>query len=82
LRKILGLAFLAVALAFVSVQGASLVRSPQAPAPMQGETVAGTEIRYQATQSTTMSTHENLFAVVFGPLGVAALCYLFVRRRA
>jgi hypothetical protein len=81
LRRILGLAFLAAALAFVAVQGASLVRSPTVPAPMLGETVAETGIRYQATQSTTVPTYENLFAVVFGPLGVAALCYLFVRRR-
>jgi hypothetical protein len=81
LRKILGLAFLAVALAFVAVQGTSLVRSPPAPAVMKGETVAETGVRYQATQSTTVSTHENLLVVVLGPLGIAALCYLFVKRR-
>ena len=82
MRNVLGLAFLAVALAFVAVQGASLIQSPPVAAVMKGETVAETDIRYQATQSTSVSTHENLLAVVFGPLAIAALCYLFVRRRA
>ena len=82
MRNVLGLAFLAVALAFVAVQGASLVQSPPAAAVMKGETVAETDVRYQATQSTTVSTRQNLLAVVFGPLAIAALCYLFVRKRA
>jgi hypothetical protein len=82
LRNVLGLAFLAVALAFVAVQGASLVQSPPAATVMKGETVAETDVRYQATQSTTVSTRQNLLAVVFGPLAIAALCYLFVRKRA
>jgi hypothetical protein len=82
LRNSLGLAFLALVLAFVAVQGASLVQSPPAPAPLlKGESVAETAIRYQATQSASLSTRESLPTVVLGPLVIAALCYLFVRKR-
>jgi hypothetical protein len=82
LRNVLGLAFVALVLAFVAVQGASLVQSPPAPAFLKGESVAETDVRYQATQSTSVSIRENFPTVVFGPLVIAALCFLFARRRA
>lgn len=82
MRNVLGLAFVALVLAFVAVQGASLVQSPPAPAVLKGESVAETDVRYQATQSALVSVRENFPTVVFGPLVIAALCFLFVRRRA
>jgi len=81
LRNVLGLAFLALVLAFVAVQGASLVQTPPAPAMLKGASVAETGVRYQANQSTPVSMLESFPIVVFGPLVMAALCYLFVRRR-
>jgi hypothetical protein len=80
LRNVIGLAFLAVVLAFVAVQGASLVQSPTAAA-VKGETVAETDARYEATQSSAPSVRESFPMIVFGPLVIAALCYLFVRKR-
>jgi hypothetical protein len=86
LRNVLGLAFLALVLAFVAVQGASLMQIPPAATLLKGESVqppvAPTAVRYQATPSTPLSIRESLLTVVFGPLVIAALCYLFVRKRA
>ena len=80
MRNVIGLAFLALVLAFVAVQGASLVQSPTAAA-VKGETVAETDARYEATQSSAPSVRESFPMIVFGPLVIAALCYLFVRKR-
>ena len=80
MRNVIGLAFLALVLAFVAVQGASLVQSPTAAA-VKGETVAETDARYEATQSPAPSVRESFPMIVFGPLVIAALCYLFVRKR-
>ena len=82
MRNIIGLAFLALVLAFLAVQGASLVQSPTAAAVLKGETVAQTDARYEATQPPAPSAGEGFPMIVFGPLVIAALCYLFVRRRA
>jgi hypothetical protein len=82
LRNVLGLAFFALVLAFVAVQGASLVQSPPAPAPLlKGESVAETAVRNPAAYSTSLSTRESLPTAVLGPLVIASLCYLFMRRR-
>ena len=81
MRNVIGLAFLALVLAFVAVQGASLVQSPPAAAVLKGEKVAETDARYEATQSPAPSAHESFPMIVFGPLVIAAVCYLFVRRR-
>jgi hypothetical protein len=81
LRNVIGLAFLALVLAFLAVQGASLVQSPTAAAVLKGETVAETDARYEATQSPAPSVRESFPMIVFGPLVIAALCYLFVRKR-
>ena len=81
MRKVIGLAFLALVLAFVVVQGASLVQRPPAPAVLKGETVAETDVRYEATQPPSASLHESFPTIVFGPLVIAALCYLLVRKR-
>ena len=82
MRNVIGLAFLALVLAFLAVQGASLVQSPPAATMLKGETVAETDARYQATQQPAPSVGESFPMIVFGPLVIAALCYLFVRRRA
>lgn len=80
MRNVIGLAFLALVLAFVAVQGASLVQSPTAAA-VKGATLAETDARHEATQSPAPSVRESFPMIVFGPLVIAALCYLFVRKR-
>ncbi len=82
MRNVIGAALLALVLAFVTVQGASLVQSPTAAAVLKGETVAETDARHEPTQSPAPSVRESFPMIVFGPLIIAALCYLFVRRRA
>ena len=82
MRNVLGLAFLALVLAFVAVQGANLVQRPPAPAMLKGESVAETEVRDHANQSAPASILGSFPTAVFGALTMAALCYLFVRRRA
>jgi hypothetical protein len=82
LRNIIGAAFLALVLAFVAVQGASLVQTPPAPALLKGQSVAETEARYEATQPPSPSIHESFPIIVLGPLVIAALCYLLARKRA
>jgi hypothetical protein len=82
LRNILGLTFLALLLAFATVQGASLVQGPPAPAPLlKGESVAETAVRNPPAQSISLPIRENFPTVLLGPLVIAALCYLFMRRR-
>jgi hypothetical protein len=82
LRNILGLAFLALVLAFVAVQSASFVQSPSAPAPLlKGASVAETAARNPPPQSAPLSIRESFLTVVLGPLVIAAVCYLFMRKR-
>jgi len=82
LRNVIGLAILALVLAFVAVQGASLVQNPTAPTMLKGQSVAETDVRYQATQPPSPSLGESFPTILFAPLVIAALCYLLVRRRA
>jgi hypothetical protein len=82
LRNVIALAFLALVLAFVAVEGASLVQAPSAPAALKGQSVVETGARFEATRPPSPSTSENFPVILFGPLGVAALCYLLARKRA
>jgi hypothetical protein len=82
LRNVIGLAALALVLAFVAVQGASLVQSPPVPAMLKGQSVAETGVRYQATQPPSPSLGESFPTIVLAPLVIAALCYLLVRKKA
>jgi hypothetical protein len=82
LRNTLALTFLALVLAFAAVQGANFIQSPPAPPPLlKGASVAKTAVRNPAAQAVSPSTRESVPAVVLGPLVIAALCYLFMRKR-
>lgn len=80
MRKELSLAIVALVLAFMAVQSASLLQNPPA-AVMKGESVAETTARLQAGQPVSVSLRENLATMVLGPLAIAAFCYLFARKK-
>lgn len=80
MRKELSLAIVALVLAFMAVQSASLLHNPPA-AVMKGESVAETTARLQAGQPVSVSLRENLATMVLGPLAIAAFCYLFARKK-
>jgi hypothetical protein len=82
LRNIIALAFLALVLAFVAVEGASLVQAPLAPAALKGQSVAETDARFEATQPPSPSVSESLPVILLGPLVIATICYLLARKRA
>jgi len=82
LRNTVALVFLALVLAFVVVEGASLVQTPLAPTALKGQSVAGTEARFEATQPPSPSVSEGFPLILVGPLVIAALGYLVARKRA
>lgn len=79
-RKELASAVVALALAFLAVQSASILQSPPAAPVVKGEFATEQAVRPQAGQPSPSSWAEMLPAVVFVPLAIAAACYLFVRR--
>ena len=82
MKNVIGLAILALVLAFVAVQGASLVQNPPASTMLKGQSVAETDVHYQATRPPSPSLGESFPTIVLAPLVIAALCYLLVRKRA
>ena len=82
MKNVIGLAILALVLAFVAVQGASLVQNPPASTMLKGQSVAETDVRYQATGPPSPSLAESFPTILLAPLVIAALCYLLVRKRA
>jgi hypothetical protein len=82
LRNIIALAFLAVVLAFVAVEGASLVQAPSAPVALKGQSVSETNARFEATRPPSPSVSESFPVILLGSLVIAALCYLLARKRA
>ena len=81
MKNTLGLAILAVVLAFVIVQGVSLVRSPPAAAVLKEETTTEPDVRSEGTRSSSRSASENFLMIMLGPLVIATACYLLARRR-
>lgn len=81
LRKELSLAIIAIVLALIAVQSASLLQNPPAAALMKGASVPETSARLQIDQSTYPSLNQAVSWVVLGPLAIAALCYLLARKR-
>lgn len=81
LRKELSLAIIAIVLALIAVQSASLLQNPPAAALMKGAFVPETSARLQIDQSTYPSLNQAVSWVVLGPLAIAALCYLLARKR-
>lgn len=81
MRKELSLVIVAVALALIAVQSASLLQSPPAAALMKGQSVMETTASLRIDQSTSVSLSQTIAWVVIGPLAIAALCYLFVRKK-
>jgi hypothetical protein len=82
LRDILALVFLALVLAFVAVEGASLVQTPLGPTALKGQSVAETEARFEATRPPSPSVTQGFPLILLGPLVIATLCYLVARKRA
>ncbi len=87
MRKELSLAIIAIVLALIAVQSASLLQNPSAAALVKGASVpetspvSETSARLQIDQSTYLSLNQTVSWVVLGPLAIAALCYILVRRR-
>ena len=81
LRKELSLAIIAIVLALIAVQSASLLQNPPAAALMKGAAVSETSARLQIDQSTYPSLNQAVLWAVLGPLAIAALCYLLARKR-
>jgi hypothetical protein len=87
LRKELSLAIIAIVLALIAVQTASLLQNPSAAALMKGasvpetSSVPKTSARLQIDQSTYLSLNQTVSWVVLGPLAIAAVCYLLARKR-
>ncbi len=79
--KTLTLAIVAMVLAFVVVEGTSFLQNPPAAAVMKGESVMETSARLQADHSVSLSLRETLATVMLGPLAIATLCYLLVRKK-
>ena len=80
MRKELTLAIVAVALAFLAVQSASFLQSRPSAAVMKGDILTESTARPGAVQPLVVSWVETIATVVLGPLAVAILCYLFIRR--
>ena len=81
MRKELSLAIVAVALAVIVVQSASLLQSPPTAALTKGESVTEPRTTLEASRPTSITWYQTLTWSVLGPLVVAVLCYMFVRRR-
>ena len=86
MRKELSLAIIAIVLALIAVQTASLLQNPSAAALMKGASVPETSTpetsaRLQIDQSTYLSLNQAVSWVVLGPLAIAAVCYLLARKR-
>jgi len=79
--RALTLAIVALVLAFAVVEGTSFLQNPPAAAVMKGETVTEASARLQADQPVSPSLRDSLTTMILGPLAIAALCYLFVRKR-
>ncbi len=70
----------ALALAFLAVQSASILQSPPVAPVAKGEFATEQDARTQAGQPSPSSWAELLSVAVFVPLAIAAVCYLSVRR--
>jgi hypothetical protein len=85
LRKEFSLAILAVVLALIAVQGASLLQNSPAAAVMKATSAPepATEVgaRLQMDQSADLSTNQTVGWGLLVPLAVAALCYLIAKNR-
>ena len=87
MRKELSLAIIAIVLALIAVQTASLLQNPSAAALVKGASVPETSpvpetsARLQIDQSTYLSLNQAVSWVVLGPLAIAAVCYLLARKR-
>lgn len=79
-RKELASAVAALVLAFLAVQGASFLQSPPAAAVVKGEFVTDQGARLQESQPSPSPSAAMPWAIVFVPLAIAAVCYLFVKR--
>ena len=75
------LGIVAVVMAFAAVQAASILQGPPAVAVMKGEYVTEQgAARPDAIQPPTTPGVEGMAALLLGPLAIAVLCYLLVRR--
>jgi hypothetical protein len=79
--RALTLAIVALVLAFAVVEGTSFLQNPPAAAVMKGESVTEASARLQADQPDNVSSQETLTTVILGPLAIAGLCYVLVRKR-
>ena len=79
--RALTLAIVALVLAFAVVEGTSFLQNPPAAAVMKGESVTEASARLQADQPVSRSLRESFTTIILGPLAIAALCYLFARKR-
>lgn len=79
MRKELASALVAIVLAFLVVQGASLLQNPPAAA-VKGDFVTEAATRQQAGVLPPTSWNEMLSVVILVPLMIAGLSYLLVRR--
>jgi hypothetical protein len=79
--RALTLAIVALVLAFAVVEGTSFLQNPPAAAVMKGESVTEASARLQADQPDNVSSHGTLTTVILGPLAIAGLCYVLVRKR-
>lgn len=74
------MAIVAVGLAFLVVQAASLLQMSSAVVGVKTEMLAGPRVRSQETQASIVSGPQTIVTVVLGPLAMAALCYFLVRK--
>jgi hypothetical protein len=85
LRKEYSLAVLAVVLALIAVQGATLLQNSPAAAVMKAtsapEPATETGARLQMNQSPGLPTNQAVAWVILVPLMVSALGYLLVKNR-
>ena len=79
--RALTLAIVALVLAFAVVEGAIFLQNPPVAAVMKGESVVETSARLQADQPVSVSLRDTFTTTILGPLAIAALCYLFARKR-
>jgi hypothetical protein len=74
------LGIVAVGLAFLVVQAASLMQKSPAAVGVKTEMLAEPSVRSQETQTSIVSGPQAILTVVLGPLAIAALCYFLVRK--
>ncbi len=82
MRKEMSLGVLALVLAFVAVQGATLLQGTPAPTVAKGEFAVDetAQLLTSAAQPAPVSQMHTMVPIFLGPLLIAVVCYLVVKR--